>query len=150
MTLESLKVLQNLERICSTSEKCSNDVLKYIAKCGLTQEESELILNSLQSAKYIDEERYITAFIRDKYRFSKWGKYKIEQALFLKKMNKQLVAKILSEQLGNEYKAMVLDELNKHRKKLKDTDPWIIKGKMARFASQRGYELASIESITNE
>lgn len=43
------------------------------------------IIDRLVVEKFIDEERYCRAFVNDKFRFAKWGKMKITQALYMKK-----------------------------------------------------------------
>ncbi|MCF0160666.1 MAG: RecX family transcriptional regulator, partial [Bacteroidaceae bacterium] len=68
-------------RYCSVAEHCLSEVR---AKLMRTTDDEALIgkvLGRLVENGYINERRYAQAFVHDKFRFAKWGKWKIQQAL---------------------------------------------------------------------
>ena len=73
--------LSRVAAYCSTAEHCRAEVTEKLQRWGIPYDAINRILNHLEQEKYIDEERFCRAFISDKYRFAKWGKVKIGQAL---------------------------------------------------------------------
>ena len=88
--------LSRLAAYCSTAEHVGR---KYgeVAAMGISYDAIDRIINRLEQEKYIDEERFCRAFIHDKYRFAKWGKIKIGQALQLKKIPQRVFSPYLNE-----------------------------------------------------
>ena len=86
------EVLYKLAARCSVSELCLSDVEGKLAKYDLPEEEKTRILRHLVEEKYIDDRRYAEAYVRDKYRFNKWGRMKIAQGLRMKGIDKETIA----------------------------------------------------------
>ena len=74
------------ETYCSAMERCVVDVEAKLSQWGATPEMMEKIVRHLQDERYIDQKRFCSAFVRDKYRFNQWGRVKICQALRMKKI----------------------------------------------------------------
>ena len=74
------------ETYCSSMERCVVDVEAKLSQWGATPEMMEKIVRHLQDERYIDQKRFCSAFVRDKYRFNQWGRVKICQALRMKKI----------------------------------------------------------------
>ena len=74
------------EAYCSSMERCVTDVEAKLSQWGATPEVMEKIVRHLQDERYIDQKRFCSAFVRDKYRFNQWGRVKISQALRMKKI----------------------------------------------------------------
>ena len=49
--------------ICSRSEQCSPDIRKKITALGLKENETEEIIEKLKKEKFIDDERYVKAYV---------------------------------------------------------------------------------------
>ena len=73
--------LSRVAAYCSTAEHCRAEVTEKLQRWGIPYDAIDRIINRLEQEKYIDEERFCRAFIHDKYRFAKWGKMKIAQAI---------------------------------------------------------------------
>ena len=58
---------------CAKGERCIYDVRENLKKSGANNSDIERIIEYLQEENYLNEQRYATAFTRDKYRFDKWG-----------------------------------------------------------------------------
>ena len=85
------EVLYKLAARCSVSEQCLSDIETKLAKYDLTEEEKTRIVRHLVEEKYVDDRRYAEAFVRDKYRFNKWGRIKIAQGLRMKGIDKETI-----------------------------------------------------------
>ena len=95
--------LSRLAAYCSTAEHCRAEVTEKLQRWGISYDAIDRIINRLEQEKYIDEERFCRAFIHDKYRFAKWGKIKIGQALQLKKIPQRVSFQYLNEIDEDEY-----------------------------------------------
>ena len=75
--LVEIEVWNRISSYCSIAEHSRLDVYEKMRKWGTSEEIILRILDKLETENYINEERYSCAFVKDKYRFSKWGKVKI-------------------------------------------------------------------------
>src|SRR5690625_2622270 len=91
------------EAYCSSMERCVTDVEAKLSQWGATPEVMEKIVRHLQDERYIDQKRFCSAFVRDKYRFNQWGRVKISQALRMKKIPADVIAEGLEEIDEREY-----------------------------------------------
>lgn len=138
------EVLYKLAAKCSVSEQCLSDVEGKLAKYDLPEEEKTRILRHLVEEKYIDDRRYAEAYVRDKYRFNKWGRMKIAQGLRMKGIDREAIETALEAIDEQEYMNILRDLLKAKRKSTKGKSEYEINGKLARFATGRGFEYAAI------
>ena len=103
------------------------------------------ILDRLESEKFIDDERFCRAFVNDKFRFAKWGKMKIAQGLYMKKIPSDVAWRYLNEIDEEEYLSILRDLLASKRKSIHAADDYELNGKLMRFAMSRGFELKDIK-----
>ena len=66
---------------CAVSEYCRADIRKMMSRWELPEGVADKIIKRLQDERYIDEQRYAHAFVRDKFRYNHWGWIRIEQEL---------------------------------------------------------------------
>lgn len=139
------EALSRVASYCSTAEHCRAEISEKLQRWGIAYETVIRILNQLEDEKYIDEERFCRAFVNDKYRFAKWGKMKIAQALYMKKIPKDLSWRCLNGIDEEEYLSILRDLLASKRKSVNATDDYELNGKLMRFAMSRGFELKDIK-----
>lgn len=133
------EVLSRLRQLCSRSEKCRQDIYNKILQWKY-KENCDRIIKLLEDDNFINEARYCDAFVRDKIKFMGWGKIKIKFNLKGKNIPENIINSALENYPENEYKQMILKELEKKNKSLKEKDKIKQKQKLLAFASQRGYE----------
>jgi regulatory protein len=133
------ETLSRLMQLCSRSEKCRQDIQNKINLWNY-KGDGERIIKLLEKEKFINEERYCEAFVRDKIKFMGWGKIKIRFALTGKNIPNDLINNALASYPDEEYLQVIKKELSKKSKTLKETDKIKHKQKLLAFASQRGYE----------
>ena len=138
------EILYKLAAKCSTSEQCLSDVESKLAKYDLTEEERTRILRHLVEEKYIDDRRYAEAFVRDKYRFNKWGRIKIAQGLRMKGIDSKTISTAMKAIDEAEYLDILRDLIKAKRKSTRGKNDYEINGKLVRFATGRGFEYAAI------
>ncbi|WP_294593121.1 regulatory protein RecX [uncultured Bacteroides sp.] len=138
------EALNRVAAYCSTAEHCRAEIAEKLQRWGIAYDAIERILDRLEQDKYIDEERFCRAFINDKYRFAKWGKVKIKQALQLKKIPSVTYHSFLNEIDEEEYLSILRDLLNSKRKSVRAENEYELNGKLMRFAFSRGFEMKDI------
>jgi regulatory protein len=108
------------------------------------------IVEYLRKESFIDDTRYCRAFINDKYRFAKWGKVKIAQALMQKRLPQSTFGTLLNEIDEEEYMKILTDTLRSKRKSIHAESDYERNGKLIRFAMSRGFELDDIKRCMPE
>lgn len=140
------EILYKLAARCSTSEQCLSDVEAKLKRYDLSEEERTRILQHLVEEKYIDDKRYAEAFVRDKYRFNKWGRIKIAQGLRMKGIDNGTVNEAMELIDETEYLHILRELIKAKRKSIRGKSDYEVNGKLIRFAIGRGFEFAAIRS----
>ena len=132
------------EAYCSLSEHCKSEVLGKLQQWGAPEKTWEAILNHLEQERYVDESRYATFFVRDKYRFNQWGRIKIAQALRMKHIPSACIDEAMEEIDEQEYINILTSLLKKKVRSIKASNDYERNGKLVRFAAGHGYEIGDI------
>ena len=133
------KALLRLTTLCVQGEHCEKDILAKMEKWGLGKEMQASIMEYLVKERFVDNERYCRAFVSDKMRYNHWGQRKIEQALWLKGIEKSVSSQVFAEIDTEEWVEILSSELSKKRKTVKGRTDYEIKKKLVRFAAGRGF-----------
>ena len=128
-----------LAKLCSIKELCRYDAIEKLHKWEIFNE-AEDIVDWLEDEKFIDQGRYARFYVRDKYRFNKWGRIKISYHLKYKNIAEQDISEALKEINEKEYNDILFSLISQKYKSLKDEDPLQKKSKLYRFAQSRGFE----------
>lgn len=138
------EALNRVASYCSAAEHCRAEISEKLQRWGIAYETITGILNRLEVEKYIDDERYCRAFINDKFHFDKWGKMKIAQGLYMKKIASDMAWRHLNEIDQQEYLSVLRSLLASKRKSIHASSEFELNGKLMRFAISRGFELKDI------
>ena len=77
--------------------------------------------------------------MRDKIRYNKWGRRKVEQALWQKHIDEDIRQRVLDEVSDEEYLDILRPLLRQKRKTTKAQSEWELNQKLLRFAVGRGF-----------
>lgn len=135
------EALSRLSALCARGEHSSGEMLEKMYRWGIDDEAQARIMAYLVEHKYIDDERFTRAFVHDKIAYNQWGRRKIEQALWAKGVDKSVQAKILDEIDDAEYLTVLKPLLQSKRRSVKAASDYELRGKLIRFALQRGFTL---------
>ena len=138
-----------MARLCSRSEQCSADIRKKIAIFELPEETIDEIIINLKSEKYLDDERYAKAYIKDKFRFNKWGKIKLRHNLRMKGVSENYIQAGLDEIDIERYKKVLIKTMKDKAKTIKKKEKFEKMGQVIRFAQTRGFEPELIHRYLN-
>ena len=133
------EALITLTALCASSEHCSQEMLDKMTRWQLPEEEQARVMEYLVKNNYIDEERFTHAFVMDKIRYNKWGRRKIEQALWQKRITKDIQTKILDEIDENEYLNVLRPLLKSKRRSIQTKNDYELNMKLIKFALSRGF-----------
>ena len=148
--IDKHEALGQMQKLCSGREKCSFDIRYKLRSTVLSEEDKEWVVDQLQKDRFVDDERYAGFYVRDRLRFSKWGKMKIRQALENKQIQDNIIRKVLNAINEEEYLNILRDELRKKQQSINDKNPWSVKAKLFRFGSGRGFEAGRIYRVIDE
>ena len=135
------QALSTLTTLCSRSEHCTGEMLEKMRRWNLSEEAQARVMAYLTDNRYVDDERFTRAFVKDKLLYNKWGRRKIEQALWQKHVETQIYQPILDEIGQNEWKAQLLPLLKSKRKSVKGQSDYEVSAKLIRFALGRGFTM---------
>lgn len=139
------KALSKLADMCSKREICPSKASELMKRWGVKPDQEQEILEYLTLNRYIDPKRYATLFVREKCRTGKWGKRKIMEALYVKRISKEVIAFAL-EQEYKEDSSVLIKMLKQKRTTVKGKDDNDIRNKLIRFALSRGFDFEDINS----
>lgn len=126
--------------ICSRMEKCCFDIRKKLRDWEISSDDQDQIIQTLIDEKFINEERYTNFYVRDKFRFNRWGRIKITHHLKQKQIPEYLISDAIEQLDEVEYSNMLSDLLTSKIKTIREEDPYQLRAKLYRFAQGRGFE----------
>ncbi len=144
------QALSRAASLCSGSEHCSSEIRKKLQQWGLTPTQAEDIISYLENEKYINNTRFCRAYCLDKFRYNHWGRIKISQMLRMLEMDDSDINEGLTAIDEDEYLQALLHILSQKDRQLKDSDPYIRRGKLIRHALFRGFETHHIMEVLSQ
>lgn len=128
-----------LAALCARSEHCQWEMLEKMRRWELDDAALARVMTRLVKERYVDDERYARAFVKDKVRYNKWGRRKVEQALWQKRIDDDIRERVLDEVDEEEYLNVLRPLLKQKRKSIKAENDYELKQKLVRFALGRGF-----------
>lgn len=132
--------------LCSRSEQSEYDIRKKLSSWGIDDTDADKIISRLVEGNYLNETRYAHAFVRDKFRFSGWGRNKISFALRQKHITTECIDDALTEIAESEYTKALHSALKSKLRTIADKEPFKQRASLFRFAASRGFEPSIISS----
>lgn len=140
-----------LEALCAYQERCQFEIRNKIVSWGFATNDIDQLVADLISDRFIDEERFASAFVSGKFRIKKWGRIKIKSRLSQKNISTYSIQKALKEIDQDEYWVSIVHLAKRKMRDLdKEKDPWIKRVKIIQFLQSKGYESDLIMDAVNE
>ncbi|MDD3624261.1 MAG: regulatory protein RecX [Proteiniphilum sp.] len=133
-----------ITRICARKEYAPFDIRQKLLRMNLHPDAVERLLARLVQERYIDERRFAESYVRDKLRFNKWGKRKIELHLTQKSISAAVIRDAFAQFPDDQFSASLQSLLEKKRKSVTGRTAYERNGKLVRFALGRGFPMAEI------
>ncbi len=128
-----------LAALCAQAEHCQYEMMEKMRRWEMDEESQAHVMERLTKEHYVDDERFARAFVKDKLRYNKWGRRKIEQALWQKHIDESIRQQALDDIDDEEYLSVLQPLLKQKRKTTKATDDYELNRKLVRFALGRGF-----------
>lgn len=134
-----------LAQLCARSEHCQYELTEKMRRWGMAPEAQARVMARLVGERYVDDERYCRAFVRDKIRYNKWGRRKVEQALWMKRIDDSISKPLLDEVDDEEYLKILRPMLKQKRKSTKADSEYELTMKLIKYAMSRGFTMDIIK-----
>ena len=128
-----------LAALCAQAEHCQQEMRDKMRRWELDETVQNRIIDRLIKERYVDDERYARAFVKDKIRYNKWGRRKVQQALWQKHIDADVQQQVLDEIDEKEYLDILRPLLKQKRKSIKAESDYELNQKLVRFALGRGF-----------
>ena len=138
-----------LAALCAQAEHCQQEMRDKMRRWELDETAQNRIIDRLIKERYIDDERYARAFVKDKIRYNKWGRRKVQQALWQKHIDADIQQQVLDEIDEKEYLDILRPLLKQKRKSIKAESDYELNQKLVRFALGRGFGFDIIRQCLN-
>lgn len=147
---EVKQTYSRMAQLCSRSEQCSTDIRKKIMAYEIVEEIVDEIIDKLIEEKYIDDERYVRAYVNDKFKINKWGKVKMRHYLLAKGLSDDVIQKGLETIDDEKYKDLLVKTMKAKAKSIKKKNKFEKMGQVIRFTQSRGFEPELIHRYMNQ
>ena len=128
-----------LAALCAQAEHCQWEMTEKMRRWELSDEAQARVMERLVKERYVDDERYARAFVKDKVRYNKWGRRKVEQALWQKHIDEDIRQRVLDDVDDEEYLGVLRPLLKQKQKSTKAASEYELNQKLVRYALGRGF-----------
>ncbi len=128
-----------LTALCAQAEHCQWEMTEKMRRWELSDEAQARIMQRLVHERYVDDLRYARAFVNDKVRYNKWGRRKVDQALWQKHIDETIRQQALDEVDDQTYLTVLKPLLKQKRRTVKAQSDYELNQKLMRFALGRGF-----------
>ena len=137
------EALQKLSALCARAEHSSGEMLEKMRRWQLSEDARERVLDRLIDEKFVDDERFARLFVREKIRFDRWGRRKIEQALYQKGVASDISRRVLDEVDDEAYVAELNKLIAAKRRSVQAESDYEMRAKLTKYALGRvfGYNV---------
>lgn len=146
-----LEAKAKLEALCAYQERCQFEINNKLISWGFNEEERNQLISDLISNRFLDEERFASAYVSGKFRIKRWGRIKIKSHLAQKHISNYSIQKALKEIDGDDYYAALIHLAERKMNELfNEKDSWKKRAKLSRFLQSKGYENDLIQDAVNQ
>lgn len=138
------EALASLMRLCARAEKSEGDARRLMRGWGLAERDAQQVLDRLLHDRFIDDNRYAEAFVREKLRLSGWGEYKIRTALQRKGVRKETIDAALSQADRSGMGERLAQQLCRKARTVKYATQYELKTKLIRYGLSLGYDYEAV------
>lgn len=132
---------------CALAELCTHDAKRLMTRWELEPQLQAEVIARLIKEKFIDEDRYAHAFVRDKFRYNHWGASRIRMELLRREIDGSTVEDALAEISEDDNLSELRRLIEQKRKTVKAESDYELRGKLIRFAMSRGFSYGDISKV---
>lgn len=144
------EIYRKIASFCSYQDRCKQEVVTRLNDWDVPQEMVSTILGLLQDEKYLDEERYVKSFVRGKFEYKKWGRWKIRMILRQKGIAEQQIKDGLTVIEPDRYDEVIIQLLKAKIKSVKAENEWVLKQKLLASMAAKGFEPEIVQELVDD
>jgi regulatory protein len=144
------KALSSLAALCSRGEHCTGELDEKMRRWGLDEEARGRVLEYLRSHQFVDDARFCRSFVNDKVKYDRWGRRKIEQALWAKRIGDDVSGPVLDAIDDDDYLTALRPLLKAKWPTIKAGSDYERSMKLIKYAMGRGFEMRLIRRCIDE
>ena len=145
-----LEAKAKVEALCAYQERCQFEINHKLISWGFNEEERSQLIADLITNRFLDEERFASAYVSGKFRIKRWGRIKIKSHLAQKHVSTYSIEKALKEiNLDDYWDALVYLAERKFVDLEREKDHWQKRAKLTRYLQSKGYEGDLIQDAMN-
>ncbi len=141
MILDQEDILyQKATKYCGYQERTEKEIQNKLRAWGVEKKAEERIIQTLKVNHFLDEERYVEAFIRGRFLGKHWGKRKIFAALTEKGLDQALIQKGMAKIENADYLQSLRYVADRKKQSLAGATSIQTRQKLTNYLLQKGYE----------
>lgn len=144
------EALSRLSAMCSRAEHSSGEMREKMRRWQLPADAAERVVERLVADRYIDDSRFCRLFVRDKLRFDRWGRRKIEQALYQKGVDAAIIEAAIEAVPDEDWLEALCPLIAAKRRSLKAENKYEESAKLMRFAIGRGFDMRLVRQCIDD
>lgn len=144
-TMTEQEAYLRLAALCAQAEHCEYEMQEKMRRWEIADDAQARVMQRLITERYVDDERFARAFANDKVKYNKWGRRKVEQALWLKHIAEDIRQRVLDSIGDEEYITILRPLLQQKRRSVKARNDYELRQKLIKFAIGRGFTMDIIK-----
>lgn len=148
--MDNSAIIHKITKWCAYQDRSEYAVYQKLKSWGIDTFTIHEIIEYLKTEGYLNEKRFVLAFVQGKWHTKKWGVEKIKYHLkHIHHVNEALIEECMKE-IDREAYMEQLKQLLLKKKKLiekKEKDSMMLRKKIINFALSKGYHLADIMEL---
>lgn len=144
------KAYQQAAHYCSYQERTEQEVRAKLQALGIAQQEADQVIQALKAENFLNEERYVAAFIRGRFLGKHWGKRKLFVALTKRGVAPALIQKGLASIKEADYLQTLREVATQKKQYLVGADLQQDQQQLMRYLLQKGYEPELVSKTLQE
>lgn len=143
------QIIFKLEAFCAYQERCTQEVRTKLERLGADESLSQEVVKHLRENRFLDDTRFVEAYVQGKLRIKKWGRQKIKAGLYQKRIDAKLIQEGIYAFISDEEYQQVMESLieRKNRELSSEKNTQIKKQKLMRFLLSRGFQYDEFSSL---
>ena len=144
-TMTEQEAYLRLAALCAQAEHCEYEMQEKMRRWEIAGDAQARVMQRLITERYVDDERFARAFANDKVKYNKWGRRKVEQAMWLKHIAEDIRQRVLDSIDDEEYIAILRPLLQQKRRSVKAHNDYELRQKLIKFAIGSGFTMDIIK-----
>ena len=139
-----------LSSLCAQGEHCTQELIDKLNKWEIPEDAQARIMEYLTKNKFVDDARFCVAFVKDKIKYNGWGRKKVEQALYIKRIPRSMSDPVFEEIPDEMYLEKLRPLIKQKYPSIKARNEYERAMKLIKFAMGRGFDMRIIRMCIDE